>query len=379
MPSEQRIQYLNAGGGIFPFKVRIYESKVYIRSNLSSDSSIQVNSEIISINGLGTNVILNNLRKYFSAELDHFRDIKVELSFGRLLWYLYGFENSYLLELKNNEVVYKKDISGINLEKFNEMNSKQNASDNSKPFSYYQVKGTSIGVIDFKMMIYKSKFKNFLDSTFTIIKNDNIQHLIIDIRQNGGGNSQLAEMLFNYITEKPYKMMEQMEIKVSRQTKKYTKKDIKWYLRPFVNPIVLFVPQARPYFYSRNGATKIIKRTKTKHPKKEELKFSGDTFLLTGHYTFSSATMLANVYKCYQMGTIVGQETGGSPSAYGDIIGFKLPNTNLDAYTSHKKFVDVCDDGQVNGVIPDIEIKPTMDDIQMGRDAAVEYIQQLVK
>ncbi len=379
LPNKQRTEYLNAGGGIFPFIVRIFDNKVYIRSNLSSDNTIKVNSEIISINGIDIKIILKEMRKYFSAELDHFADIRVELSFGRLLWYLYNFENNYLLELKYNEIVFNSNISGINLEKFNEMNAKQNNMNNSKPFSYYQIEGTSIGVIDFKMMTYKNKFKNFLDSTFTAIKKNNIQHLIIDIRQNGGGNSQLAEMLFDYITENQYKMMEQVEIKVSRQTKKYAKKDIKWYLHPFVNPIVLFVPQARPYFYSRNGTSNTIKKTKNEIPKKVKTKFSGNTYLLTSHYTFSSATMLANVFKCYQMGTILGEETGGAPSAYGDITGFQLPNTKLDAYTSHKKFIDVCDDGQVNGVIPDIEIKQTLEDIKLGRDTAVEYIKLLTK
>jgi C-terminal processing protease CtpA/Prc len=89
--------------------------------------------------------------------------------------------------------------------------------------------------------------------------------------------------------------------------------------------------------------------------------------------------MLANVYKCYQLGTIVGEETGGAPSAYGDNIIFQLPNTKLYAHTSHKKYLDVCDDGKVNGVIPDIEVNPTIEDIRLGRDAAIEYIQQLTK
>ena len=108
-------------------------------------------------------------------------DIRVELNFGRLLWYLYNFENNYLLKIKHNEIVFNSNISGINLEKFNELISKQSNLNISKPFSYYQIEGTSIGVIDFKMMIYKSKFKSFLDSTFTVIKNNNIHNDINNI------------------------------------------------------------------------------------------------------------------------------------------------------------------------------------------------------
>ncbi len=357
----------------------IRENKVYIKSNYSSDSSIDLNSEIISINGIGADVILNKMRKYISAELDLYRDIRVGNDFRRLLWYIHGFDKNYKLELKQNEILYKKDVLGLGKKEFEEILSKEAISTDSRPFSYYQLKGQTIAVINFKQMAYQDKFKNFLDSVFTVVKNNNIQDLIIDIRENSGGDSQLADMLFNYITDKPYKMVEQMDIKVSSEAKSAFKKaHLKWYLYPFY-PLALFHPQGRLYLYGRNGKIKTFIQTDMKYPKNEKLKFSGKTYLLTGNYTFSSANMLADTYKCYKMGTIIGEETGGVTTAFGDIIPLQLPNTKLDAFCPHKKFILPCDDGKVHGVIPDIEIKPTTEDIKTGRDAAIEYIIKSVK
>ena len=89
--------------------------------------------------------------------------------------------------------------------------------------------------------------------------------------------------------------------------------------------------------------------------------------------------MLAIAFKCYQMGLIVGEETGGVYTAFGDVVNFQLPTTKLQASSSHKKFVHPCNDGKLHGVIPDVKIVPTINDFHSGRDAAIEYILSTIK
>lgn len=117
-----------------------------------------------------------------------------------------------------------------------------------------------------------------------------------------------------------------------------------------------------------------MEHKKLTHPKKKKIKFNGETYLLTCNYTFSSANMLAIAFRCYEMGTVVGEETGGCLTAFGDVISFNLPNTQLRVNCSHKKFIHPCNDGKLHGVYPDIEIKPSFDDIQNDRDAVIEYL-----
>jgi len=47
-----------------------------------------------------------------------------------------------------------------------------------------------------------------------------------------------------------------------------------------------------------------------KKPIKKEKRFNGDVFLITDHKTFSASSIFAEMFKYYNMGTIVGQPTG---------------------------------------------------------------------
>ena len=84
--------------------------------------------------------------------------------------------------------------------------------------------------------------------------------------------------------------------------------------------------------------------------------------------------MLAAAFKCYRMGTVIGEETGEPLTNFGDDIFVTLPNTRLLARCSHKKFVLACGSNGSNGVIPDVEIIPSKEDILSGRNASVEYV-----
>ena len=52
--------------------------------------------------------------------------------------------------------------------------------------------------------------------------------------------------------------------------------------------------------------------------------------MLTDHLVFSSAVMFADAFRDYNVGTIVGYETGGTPSHYGYPRSFTLKNSGID-------------------------------------------------
>jgi hypothetical protein len=337
-PQEERTVYLKSGGTVFPLDVLIRNDKIFATNNYSSDSTLLPYTEILAINGILSSDLLNQMRPFISAELDFYRDIRVQNSFRRLLWYVLGFEGDYNVVLAYNGNVFTRKISGATEMEFMRAYT-QKVQPSPQPYSYYKLTD-DIGVIDFRSMNDEKRFGKFLDSTFTIIQNDKTQHLVIDIRNNGGGNSQLGDMLFDYITTKKYRQVVEAEIK-------------------------------------KEGKVKHVKAG-LQSPRKVANKFTGKTYLLTCHYTFSSANMLASAYKFYNMGTIIGEETGGVLTAFGDLVEITLPNTKLKAFCSHKKFVHPGADGELHGVKPDIEIIPSQEDIQLGRDAVMEYVVKYV-
>jgi len=375
-PQEERNNFLKQEGKVFPFDVMILDNRLFIRNNYSADSTLSKFAEIASVNGVPAPALLDQLRPYVSAELDHFRDIRIQRALRSLLWNVLGFDGDYELELTEQGQASMHTVKGITAKEFQAIAKTFPSNVPNKPYTL-QLTSEKIAIIDFRSMMDKERFEKFLDSAFRVIKYENIEHLVIDVRNNGGGNSQLGDMLFNYITDKPYRQVDRMEVKASKEMKTYFRKQhLKWYMYPVV-PLAAFHKQARHYFFAKPGKIQVVEMQKLQTPKNEKLKFIGSAYLLTSHYTFSSANMLANAFKCYGMGTIVGEETGGVLTAFGDIIPIELPNTKLTAWCSYKKFVHPCADDQVRGVKPDVEIIPTAEDIISGRDAVMEYVKNI--
>jgi C-terminal processing protease CtpA/Prc len=55
-------------------------------------------------------------------------------------------------------------------------------------------------------MVDSKQFDSFLKETFTGIKAHEPAGLIVDLRNNGGGDSRLGNQLLSYLTDAPYVM-----------------------------------------------------------------------------------------------------------------------------------------------------------------------------
>jgi C-terminal processing protease CtpA/Prc len=116
-----------------------------------------------------------------------------------------------------------------------------------------------------------------------------------------------------------------------------------------------------------------------KKPKDNPLCFSGRQFVLTGRTTFSSANCFASAIKCFNIATLIGEETGGTTTSYGDCLYFYLPNSNLRFDVAHKYFVEACGKSDGRGVIPDYEVNQKPEDTARGVDTVLQFTLDLIK
>lgn len=58
--------------------------------------------------------------------------------------------------------------------------------------------------MDLKSFADPNYMEIFADSMFTTLKLNNINNLIIDVRENGGGNSKVGDIILGYISDKPF-------------------------------------------------------------------------------------------------------------------------------------------------------------------------------
>lgn len=170
--------------------------------------------------------------------------------------------------------------------------------------------------------------------------------VILDLRENGGGSSDVGYAILAYFVDKPFK-------------------GSSWYTREY-HPT--FRPWGRPDNAFGEAASEISMDTI------EQMRHNAQPFLkpfivLSSPRTFSAAEDFLVAFKPLKRGPIIGEPSGGST---GQPLFITLPGggqaricTKHDTFPDGTEFVGV-------GVIPDISASPKVTDFTQGKDAVLE-------
>ncbi|HZG23611.1 MAG TPA: S41 family peptidase [Chitinophagaceae bacterium] len=333
--------YKKKGGTFVPFNTHISNTRLLVANSLSKE--IPPNAEIVSINGFSAQEILTRLRSYLNGEKDDFKDKTIGNLFHLLFWFLskdpgVPYEVIFLDSTGNT---MKIQTPGLRL---SEISFHIPETRLSTPFEMNYI-NNSIAHLKYNLCTNYDEFKVFLNEHFQIISNKGIRNLIIDIRDNGGGNAGVNNLLFNYLTSKPYNNGEGSQWKVS-------------YANLLRNPWLQdLIKQGK-----MGKDSLIFFEDKPLKPGLVQYPFQGKVFLLTSHTTFSSANMFASTFRCNKLGKVIGEETGGVTVSYGESYPVFLPNTKLVAGIATKKFIEACGIENARGVIPDIIVEDKRSD-----------------
>ena len=98
-------------------------------------------------------------------------------------------------------------------------------------------------------------------------------------------------------------------------------------------------------------------------------------YLLVSQRTFSAGVVFAAIFQDSKLGTVVGSETGGRIGFNSDPIDIKLTHTGLLAKVPTAILVMPGVDRD-RGLLPDISVQPTVDQLQQGEDPGMIQVLQ---
>lgn len=334
--------YAHSTGTVFPLEIAFENDKSLIRKNFSDNPNIKIGSEIISINGVLMNDVLAKIHPQVSAERAYFKNAKIEMySFPRLFWQVFGKQDNFQIEILSKGIVKEHSIKAVNLIEDYEM--KRTEVLNAKMKLKFINKTAYLNPGDFSGD--EEKYQRFIDSAFVEIKNSNSKNLIIDLRNNAGGNDSFSDYLVSYFADKPFKWNSNFTLKTSQFLKEHTRKhndttDI--YFQE-----ILTRKNGEIYDYEFNEY----------QPQTKEKRFNRKVYVLVNRQSYSQSAVTASQIQDYKFGTIVGEETGEYPTLLASQFQYSLPNSGITVKVSKGQIVRVNGSKKQEGVIPDIIIK----------------------
>ncbi len=336
------------------------DGKVIVTNIVTNlQSTLPIGSEIISIEGTNVNNYLENqIIPFISSSTDH---ILKEQSVRELL---IGPANS---EVKITFVTPDSITKETTLKRnFHQGSSAWVKSKSNHSICEFKILSNNIAYISlnsFNSIDIVESFETFLD---TISKS---KSLIIDLRNNGGGNSTYGYEILKYFTRKPF-LTSTWSTREHKPAFKAWGVPYKYRENNDLNKFELLAKQ------NCLGTNMYLGTPDTIIPNKKRL-LEKPLVVLIGSNTASAAEDFLIALDQLKIATTIGSVTYGST---GQPLMIKLPGggsaricTKKDSYPDGREFVGF-------GIKPDIEIKETIESVLMDQDivldAALNYLKK---
>lgn len=350
---------------LLPIEIEIRDDRVIVLADYSDQQSTLTGAELMSINGRPVQTLIQEMMLHQHQELPSARRKRIAEFFRAYLWLLCDVEGPFELVYRVAGTDTNETVTLVGQTLASISAAKRTQAEGDRPlYDYHFDRASRVGILEYNACANDDRFRDFLRETFTRVQREQPVAMIVDARNNGGGSARANVDLFHYLTDKPYRMYSLGEVKVSQIIKQKLGRE---------------AFEERYFSWdSPNGSTQSYKfplRQATNSP----LRYDGPLFVLSGASTLSSGMNFVNAVKDYELGIIVGEETGNPATAFGDLEAFTLPNSQLTLYVSTKYFVRPNGSTVRRGVLPDYEVRQNDEDTRAGRDTVMEFTKQLVK
>ena len=240
------------------------------------------------------------------------------------------FEFVYSTEKNKEEVVTYSFSDFYDYQTAVEMMNKE--AEDIPPYSCVIDKDDNYSVLTLDSCDYEKDFREFLYNFFEDTTKADIDNVIVDLRNNGGGNSMVANEFILYLNYDDFK-----------------------------TPAGVY--RLGPYMMKFDSSVEKIKHY-------DEMLFNGNVYVLTSNRTFSSGTLFAEFIQDNGFGKVVGEPCGNMPEGYGDVVVFQTPNSIL-SFQLCTKYFERIDTSKSN--------EPLMPDIECPADEALDKVIEIIK
>ena len=284
--------------------------------------------------------VLAKLYPLISAERSYLKQAKIEaISFPRYYWQAFGRQDSFRVVTFNGIDTLANVLPAVDILEGYE-SQRQEVLDAKTELTFHKAAAyLDPGHFNGDQLTYRS----FVDSAFAMIRERGCRQLIIDLRNNAGGDA-FSNYLVSYLADRPFN----------------------WNARFVLRTSELLQQHIRRGDITTNYARAILEHTagetfplsfRVYPPQPESRRFTGKVYALINRQTHSQAAVTAAQLQDYGWATLVGEETAEYPTLQASQFQYTLPQTGITVNAAKGYIVRVSGNEAQRGVMPDMLVQ----------------------
>lgn len=361
---------------ILPINAFVVDSnRLFVLNNLSTDTTIRSGDEIININHSSVPTILRTIFSIYSSDGLNTTYKKQGIKYNWFKYYYsfcYGYQANYVLDVKNAQGI----ISSHTLQCISSLKDTLILPTKTTVESIHETKfchfyllndNNNIAIMDIDG--FKGRgWRKFTKRSFTTLKERNIKNLVIDLRDNGGGEIMDGLNLLSYLNS-------QITVLPFDRKPNLLPFNFRYKMGPFTrfSPILFstLLPQRfkngrlQHYFFSFS----------------KKNNYNGNVFVLINGKSFSMSGVVASYLKYNLNAKLIGEETGGNVKGSNAVLSGKiiLPNSKIQVYIPYYHIYHrIPSINTSRGVMPDHPTHYESHDVINGIDLDLKKVLELV-
>lgn len=364
LPMADWERYRAAGGKAFPLELEVLDGAVRVLEVLPGVSGPQPGEQLLRIDGVPALKWLAGLRRHQSADNDYMAWTLLESTVPVLAWLEHGPKDAFELTLRS-PTGRTRTLTVPAQSRADTPDPAPGAATATpawdrrearmlddglaylRPGPFYNTTPGAENVWDPKAFIA------FIDQSFQQFLEADARTLLIDLRDNPGGDNSFSDPLLAWFADRPFRFCSRFDVRSSAAARASNGERLRL-AGETIDPQSVTARYEAAYAAHPAGTVFAFAIALTQP--RTGPRFEGRVYLLINRHSYSNTVFVAAMAQDYGFATILGEETSDLASTLGAMESFTLPRSGLTVGFPKARIVRPSGDSTVRGVIPDVVI-----------------------
>lgn len=357
--------FRRAGGKALPIFPQ-FDGERFLVSN-SWLEEVPEGAELLALDGESIASWTTRLRRHLSADSDYMVRAMLEYRWPALLWLEVGEREQFDVQWRDARGVTRTTtVKTLTQSQLKQRMSTRDDADRApreftlredgiaylRPGPFYNIDADAADPWD------PRSFIAFVDSAFGKLLDAKPRALLIDLRDNPGGDTSFSDPLIAWFADKPFRFVSRFAVKSSEAARAANLARIRQ-AGDRGNP----VSERYETLYSAHPPGSVFEVDFPAVAPRAGTRFEAPVYLLINRHSYSTAAIVAALAQDHGFARILGEETSDLATTYGAMEHFNLPRTGIQVGFPKAYMVRPNGDESARGVVPDLAIHtPAGDD-----------------